>query len=493
VTFTANYLTTTLPSQMRVNDLNHEVQVEDQVGNLAALLHKYSIAAVLGAQASQPITLGSAGAPPFAAPDGGTIGPGAVGSSAMVHAVLVGPLVLPSGGTPNTGSSGGCSLTPPVDPNQISCHGKTTVIWNFTGNNVTYTVSGTGGFSSFVNFTTSNSLITVGSVGGASDLVAVFGDHDTVFVNGTGGASVTFLLFGNNDTVSLNGKGGASFMILALGNYDSFSTSTNGASSSVLANIFGAHDSFSDSNTATVYYTGFNLQNPNATLCPYGNLAASTDTVSGSGGNVYYNDTNSTNANTTVGGWTYHYINPTPFACPYVLAMTISQPSAVTGFVVSLHNTYASAAEVAVDEGAVVYAQPGGIPLLLQPPAITLSHGSATIWFPVFTRSITTESGIGNVGILLRLLADQTLTLPSGAFRVSQGTPVTVTITTPYAAGWMAYFASNPTFSRLVSCTGPTSACSGAYQPGGPLGHVVISLPATSLTIQVATFSVQFT
>jgi len=34
VVFIANYLTTTLPAQMSVNDLDHVIQVENQVGQL---------------------------------------------------------------------------------------------------------------------------------------------------------------------------------------------------------------------------------------------------------------------------------------------------------------------------------------------------------------------------------------------------------------------------------------------------------------------------
>ena len=73
VTFIANYLATTLPNQMEVNDLNHEVQVENQLGHLSRSLESISAGAMVGASFAQPIAMGSAGAPPFANPDGGSI------------------------------------------------------------------------------------------------------------------------------------------------------------------------------------------------------------------------------------------------------------------------------------------------------------------------------------------------------------------------------------------------------------------------------------
>jgi len=75
VTFIANYIATTLPNTMGQNDLQHELQVENQVSELSALVQAVAGANAIGAQVSEPITLGSLGAPPFANPDGGYIAP----------------------------------------------------------------------------------------------------------------------------------------------------------------------------------------------------------------------------------------------------------------------------------------------------------------------------------------------------------------------------------------------------------------------------------
>ncbi|MCI4339501.1 MAG: hypothetical protein L3J68_04125, partial [Thermoplasmata archaeon] len=63
VTYIANYLTTTLPQQMSINDLNHDVQVEDQLGGLQALIGAAVASNAIGAQFSQPVTLGGVGQP----------------------------------------------------------------------------------------------------------------------------------------------------------------------------------------------------------------------------------------------------------------------------------------------------------------------------------------------------------------------------------------------------------------------------------------------
>ena len=72
VTFIANYISTTLPSQMGQNDLQHEVTVQNQVAQLAALLQEVAKADAIDAQVSQPVTLGSTSAPPFAGQDSST-------------------------------------------------------------------------------------------------------------------------------------------------------------------------------------------------------------------------------------------------------------------------------------------------------------------------------------------------------------------------------------------------------------------------------------
>lgn len=84
VSFIANYLSTSLPQYMTVNDVSHDLLVENEVGRLSALLFQASNKSTLGLELSQPIVLGSAGLPPFAPPDRGAIAPAVGGSKETV-------------------------------------------------------------------------------------------------------------------------------------------------------------------------------------------------------------------------------------------------------------------------------------------------------------------------------------------------------------------------------------------------------------------------
>jgi hypothetical protein len=90
VTFIANYLTTTLPQYMSVNDVNHDLLVQNEVGRFAALLSAVSSARAVDAALTQPVVLGSEGLPPFATPDSASISSTIYGSSESVEFGLTG-------------------------------------------------------------------------------------------------------------------------------------------------------------------------------------------------------------------------------------------------------------------------------------------------------------------------------------------------------------------------------------------------------------------
>jgi len=496
VTFVANYLTTTLPQYMAVNDVNHDLLVENEVGHAAALLSAVASKAATDRQLTQPFQLGSLGLPPFASADGSVIGPAAGGSSEQVRFSLSGPFNPPSPGVPNTGHyTSKCSVSGTNDgkPTGISCTGSTTAEWNFSaGDGLVYSVSGNGGLGATMNFTTNRSLISVGSVGGASDRIYVLGSNNTIYVNGTGGASVSVIVVGSYNTLVLDGKGGAGFTIYLVGSYNSVSTSTTGGGAVLLIG-YGRHDSFTGSGTgATVYYTGFAVSHGSALPCPNSNSGL-TDTVAGTAGTVTYNDTTYSSGSHTgnASGWVYHYDQVSQSSCPFVSYGSIFQSSVGGGFSVLLENRYAPVSEVAYDYGAVVFAQQDGIPLFVDPPSITLEGGGATIWMPVFTSSLGEEAGTGTAILSFRETSEIVQTFPSGGFNLTSGV-ITVTITTPFATAWVAYLNANPAFAGHVSCTPVGSAvcsASGRFTTTGPLGHVTISLPATSVTLEVASFT----
>ena len=85
VTFIANYLSTQLPNQMAVNDLNHDVLVENQLARFGALLQSATDNGATGVQLTQPLSLGSVGLPPFAAADSAFTGQPMNGSGAILN------------------------------------------------------------------------------------------------------------------------------------------------------------------------------------------------------------------------------------------------------------------------------------------------------------------------------------------------------------------------------------------------------------------------
>ncbi|MGA8664379.1 MAG: hypothetical protein WB809_04845 [Thermoplasmata archaeon] len=85
VSFIANYLSTQLPNQMAVNDLNHNLLVQNQLARLDALLESASSTYATGAQLTQPVSLGSDAVPPFAPADSSYTGNTVNGTSAWIN------------------------------------------------------------------------------------------------------------------------------------------------------------------------------------------------------------------------------------------------------------------------------------------------------------------------------------------------------------------------------------------------------------------------
>jgi hypothetical protein len=167
------------------------------------------------------------------------------------------------------------------------------------------------------------------------------------------------------------------------------------------------------------------------------------------------------------------------------------------GFLVSLRNTYSAAGEVAFDNGAVIYAEPGGVPVMEDPPAITLSGSALSIVVPVFVHALGSEAGTSTALVGLRLTSVQSVTLPVTGFSLATGSSVVIHVFTPFAAAWLNYFDTASSFAAAtVSCsptvTSAATVCSPSYvyEPNGINGEVTISIPATSLTITQAYFAI---
>ena len=511
VTFIANYLTTTLPNTMGQNDVQHEVLVQNQVAQLAALLQETASGEAVGAQVSQPVTLGSAAAPPFAGQDSSTIAPGNLSGGLSVNFTLAGPseYAPPTGFGANQGNMPSvCTPLAPTTTVNCGAHKNTHYNWNFSaGDGLAYTVTIAGSTTSVagLNFATNFSTISISGINGMPIYVQIIGNNDTLSISSGGGNDpISVNITGNYDTITPGSfPGGSSTVIVhVIGDYDLINGDSAAGGNTVWVSFIGAHDTLplvpGSGSTYYTYFTGFDTLNPTSSSCPYGALAL-TDTVTGytvangqtANAHLYESFNNST-AYPTWGNltpssrWAIHYHPVAPSACPFVTQVILPVPTGgaprSASLVVQLKNTYAPSAEVALDQGAVVYAQPGAIPVFVVPPPISYASGTLSVFVPQFTGGFGTEAGSGTADVLLRLLNVQQFQIPSSGFYLENLTKVTVTVVSQYVAAWYAYFQSVPALNPYVTCspTGANSPCTSLYQPGRSLGTVTLSIPAAS-------------
>jgi len=509
VTFIANFLTTVVPNQMQVNDLNHELAVENQFGRLAALLSSAGAGGSPGMQFVQPVTLGSDGVAPWAAQDGSSIGGGRIGSHLnMSYGILGSLLYLPPQGSSQGGPPlpGTCSFT---SNSAVTCTGGgSNLRYNFSGNAKAFSVSVSGASSGIsLNYSTNGSTITLSLSGSTGITVTVYGSHNVVTFSGVGSGSVGVTLIGNYNYVNLGSTGGATVTLSMYGSSDTVYQAAGGGAV-VLAVIVGSQDSFTGNATGgatySAYVTGFNATNPNSTQCPYDNLSA-TDHLAGSGTggstfNANYNNT-AYNGTGTQGKWATQYHDVGQSLCPFFSHQSVGlngQSLSGAGVVLGFTNSYAPSGEVAYDEGAVIYAQYGSYPVIVDAPSISLTRvagavTAASVWFPYFQGQSGSVAGVGTGTLDLRMVSTTSFSTTANAtlYAINPNVPISIVIHTPYAEAWNAYLNSHLAFTGLWSCA-PAPVCTGTYGPGGPIGTVTITIPATNLqllSIGSSTFS----
>ncbi len=517
VTFIANYLTTTLPNQMSINDLQRDLIVVNQIGRLDSLLQAVSSPSSIGAQVSQPIQLGSQGDPPFAGSDGAQVTSLANGSALSLSYTLVGPadIVTPTvqaGGTSRP--AGACTITTTT----VTCVSGGARVWgNFTGSSAAYTATLTSGETfAALNYSVNGATITVTVGSTTATDVDVFGSSDTIVLSNTGATALNVTVVGTKDTIAIaNGGGGGHEHLLAVGTGISATVTTGGSSLFSVA-LFGTNDTFtpqaaatSGSNVYAVYLNGLTTTAPSLS-CPQGNVPTTDKVLSnpsawGNGNTmkIFFNDTTGTPGSTTPAtGWTNTTQNPTAFACPFVAQVTIPVATSITpgaGVDVHLANIYAPVADAALDEGAVVFAQPGGTPVMDDGPSIATTVSgttvtSLTVWLPQFVGAFPSQSGYGTADFTARLLAVTTISIATGGpFSLSTISNVVLSIATPFAPAWMTWIEAQgwPITPTCVPATGP--ACVGPYASNGAIGTVSLTIPAAGLaafTVTTATFAV---
>jgi hypothetical protein len=516
VTFLANYLTATLPGQMSVNDLEHNVQVENQVGGLQALIAAAASQNAVGAQLSQPITLGSAGQPPFAGPDSGAIGPGNLSgglnltftASNESAPVSVGPSV---DGAPDSGQCPGAprhsrdncpsgtwftmTVTPSVTNDlliaAITVYQGATLntgdVSDTAGSTWTLVAGGNaldGAYTQFVFWAVDTGVgsdtVTVGaaaSLDASGVLFAIEGaqvgaEINTIGTFATGPASpasatvtapANGLVVGIVSAASAGGFGG--------GGFPTITADSSGPSCTAPCTAIVQQDGYAEGVTFAEYAVASRAGTYTASATLSEDVDWGDQAIS---------------------------INPVPLTGPPPKPTLIpvaagAQPPGAS-LVVHLRNTYDPTAEVAYDQGAVVFVQPGTVPIMLDPPAFSYDQTSMSLMIPRFVGTLPSESGLGTSDVTVRLVSVTTYQFPSSGLFLWSPSHVNLTLETPYWAAWMSFFNSNPSFSGTVSCEVGGAACppllSAVYESGGPMGRITISLPATSLDLTVATFSI---
>lgn len=514
VTFIANFLTTTLPNTMGQNDLKHDVQVQNQVAQLSAQLQEFAQSNVVGGQISQPITLGSHGAPPFAGQDGSSIMGLANRSTMTVTASISGPTTYsPPGGfglSKLANLPAVCNPRPPTTTLTCGTHKGDVYAWNFSaGDGLVYTVTmGTGSNLVKLNFATNGSSITVSGISGMPTYIQIIGTNDTLAISNNGGGNnpLSVNITGSYDTISAGSfPGGASTIYVhVIGDHDIINGDSTAGGNNMYVSILGTADTLAltpgGGDNYYTYFTGFDPLNLVSPFCPYGALAHN-DSVTGytnaigqsKNAHLFQTYNNSTaypgNSTHNPGSrWSITNQTVTPYACPFVTAIQFSATpsSGSSGFVVQLRNTYAPSAEVALDQGAVVYAQPGGIPVFIVPPRISYANGVLQLFVPTFVNQVNSEAGVGTADLAVRLISTPQLILPANQFSLTNGSTLTITIVTHYAAAWLAYLQQS-SLAPYVTCTSPpgVNVCTAVYNANNPVGTIQLAIPASGLKLNL--------
>lgn len=510
VTFIANYLSNTLPNQMAVNDLNHVLQVENQLGRLQAQLEAATENDAIGAQFTQPVTLGGAGQPPFAPADVGSIGPLNT-STGFTVAYL--NYSAPTGGIGGAGYAVPASCTPAAST--MTCTAAAKVLWNFTGTPVApgFVLSETAGGTFNINITSSGTslvpeLIAFTMGGSATVHLLILGSNVTATLTVSATSTVAVTMDGSYDTLNLVNSGvGSVFGVLVAGVHDAVDPTPTGAMT-LSAAIYGSTDSVGvvgAVGSPSHFGIFFNSYTPAAPQpsCPVQSIA-STDTVSGGSAGtgtylVSYNDSSPVAIPTPPTWWTAVSATPSEI-CPFFIPVYEAQEQ--SGFDVHLYNSYIPPGDVAFDEGAIVYAQTGGVPLVVDGPGFGANFTSAgvlvrtTVWFPQFIGALPTDYGIQTTEVAARLVALTALVLTPANNPVPHATAtyMLVSVTSSFTSGWVTYYNGTTAFGNHWRCIGSALACYGNYGLNGPVGSAVVWYPTSTgvskITIAIPVFSV---
>ncbi len=476
VTFLSNYLVEQLPQQVATAELDHVLQVENQLSRLQATVLAEAKAPGQGITLSAPVTLGSAAVPPFGPPASGSIGPEPdyvrTTSNYYVSQIVPNEPIWNFGSTCLSGGSGKCASSGNIDT------------WNVTNkNNTNFTLTVNGNHNSVqYNITGNNDTITIDWTGG-----------DTGFVN--------FVINGSNDNIIYN-KGGSdttspTAQFLFYGQYDVFNF-----------NPSGSHASRGGMSLFVEFIGSQSL------ICPYGNYS-NTDRVGAlaSGGSniamsvVWWNAlgyVSGPHTQTYPGGGSSNesirwYNASGPVGCAFTKQYASNYENSFgSGVLVRLYNHYLPQTDVVYDQGAVIESEVGGLSQMVSGPALTFTRVpqgySVALTLVDLVGAMPSETGVTTAAVSTKVLSVSSVTLETG-FGVSRlGSEIYVNVTTAYPNAWMTYFEG----TTGIVPGGPACTSSVAYPapysclkpPSGSFSTISAPIFAQEVTLTTLTVEV---
>ncbi|MCI4342003.1 MAG: hypothetical protein L3K11_06520 [Thermoplasmata archaeon] len=414
--YIANYLGMTLPSQMQELEFEHELQVENQLGRLQALVVAQARMGDFNIPFTSPVTLGSGSVPPFAPASTGSIGPDPGALSASLPYRVVSVTTHP----PNW------NVTPTCPATGSPCHGT---LWdNITGTpNQSYAFKFNGGAPTMnLNFTGSYDSITMEWLGKSSN------------------GNVYAIFNGSNLHVTLdkgsNGGGDSPFItVVFYGQNDVFEMDLNGAGMTANVGFYGSLNKLCPEG---------NLSNTDAFY--WNNTSPTTTTVNA----TWYNDVGYSNVNVLPlgGGTTLTFRNQSlvPGGCAWSsVSGSTFHPSFTSGIRVHLNDRYIQSEDIVYDQGAIIVNHPGVGSIMESPPQLSVVGSGTGLAVNLTLVNIVgnnqfEEEGVSTAGVTTRLLSDFTYSVVSSPSTNQYLSAVWLNVSTPYPAAWSSYLSGLP-------------------------------------------------
>ena len=480
VAFIAEFVLAPLPSQEQNMEFQHNLLVQNQVGQLQAAIARLASAtpAHLPYSVVEPVALGSVPVPPFGQAASGQIWMQPTGPRVTV--------TLPTSAAPPAWGTGSlCTTLGSLSTSK----GVTTC---------TFTTNGCPGPETWnASLTSQVYAFSLKGNSGSCQTINVTGDHNTIYINQTANnmGSFNFTLFGSNNTVIVNWQGKTSspmqFNLFGSNNTYQYGSSFNGNSVGIVTSFIGEKEP------------------PGTTGCPYNNLASydkvaslHTTGTSDTQALYFYNSIGTNNGphvtaktNEPTVTWENFSQSASAGRCAFMSGGGGGVVFPLIGagiLVVSLQNNYLAPQTVALEGGAVVLGVSQTPAVLVDPPLFkfssTPSGASGSLTLVNLVGSPPTEEGDSAAGVGAQILSSVTTSLSVGAQigKVVIGPPQLI-VNTSYPMAWSNYFQSIAGYvSGAVTCSAP-GTLSAPYTCLDPPSGTLVTL---SVNLNVVAFSV---